>query len=91
MTSGKNSGYELIFSPRAIKQLREIDRRTQERIKKAVQGLKTVPPKGDIKKLKGLTGRYRLRVGDFRVIFLIDTHVRKVYITEILPRKEAYK
>jgi mRNA interferase RelE/StbE len=91
MTSGKNLDYELIFSPRAIKQLREIDRRTQERIKKAVQGLKTVPPVGDIKKLKGLTGRYRLRVGNFRVIFLIDTYMRKVYISEILPRKEAYK
>jgi len=91
MTSGKNPGYELIFSPRAVKQLREIDRRTQERIKKAVQGLKAIPPKGDIKKLKGLNARFRLRVSDFRVIFLIDTNMRKVYISDILPRKEAYK
>jgi len=91
MTSGKSSGYELIFSPRAIRQLREIDRRTKERIEKAVQGLKAIPPKGDIKKLKGLNGRFRLRVSDYRVIFLIDTNMRKVYISDILPRKEAYK
>jgi len=89
--SGKNSEYELAFSHRAVKQLREIDRQTQERIKKAVQGIRTIPPTGDIKKLKGLTGRYRLRVGKFRVIFLIDTNIRKVYVSEILPRKEAYK
>lgn len=86
--SGKN--YELVFSPRAIKQLKQMEEQDRKRIKNSLPGLQTMPPAGDIKKLKGLKGRFRLRVGDWRVIFFYDNREKKVLISEILPRGEAY-
>jgi len=53
-------------------------------------GLTVIPPRGDIKKLKGLKGRFRLRVGNWRIIFLYDTREKKVLVSEILPRSKAY-
>lgn len=91
MIFGKSSELEVEFNPRAIKELKEVDRKTRKRIEVAIQGLKIVPPQGDIKKLKGIKGELRLRVGDWRVIFSYDFENRKVLISDILPRREAYR
>lgn len=40
---GKNSEYEIVFNPRAIKNLKEVDRETQKRIKSALEGLSSMP------------------------------------------------
>jgi len=47
-------------------------------------------PELDIKKLKGYSNHYRLRIGKYRVLFLLQKdHVIIIYA--ILPRKKAYK
>lgn len=89
--SGKNSVYNVILSPRAVKQLKEMAKQDQERVRKALSGLTSIPPQGDIKKLKGFKGRFRLRVGDWRIIFVFNVQEKKVLISEILPRSDAYK
>ncbi len=62
-----------------------MDSVTKQRIKEAIQQL----PSGDIKKLKGYTNAYRLRVGDYRVIYdMMDDMIR---INNVLPRGDAYK
>lgn len=52
------------YSKQAVKILNKQDKPTRIRIVEAIKGL----PKGDVKKLQGQHG-YRLRVGDYRVIF----------------------
>lgn len=71
--------------------------KTQERIKKALQGLLTHPPSGDIKKLvnhntQNLTNysMHRLRVSDFRIIFYIDHDEEVVFIYSIGNRGDIY-
>lgn len=88
--SGKNSAYDLILSPKAVKQLQQIERREIQKIRQSLLGLTAIPPRGDIKKLKGFKGRFRLRVGDWRIIFFYDTKKKEVLISEILPRSKAY-
>lgn len=56
-----------------------------ERIKAAIEAL----PKGDIKKLKGYTSKYRLRVGTYRIIY--DIQDNTLIIGAVLPRGDAYK
>lgn len=75
--SGKNLEFEVIFSPKAIKQLKHLEKDVQLRIKSAIENsLRSFPLQGDIIKLEGYKGRYRLR---------------EVHIAEIKHRREAYR
>ena len=76
----------IIFTKQAIKYIEKLDKPTKQRIKYAINNL----PFGDIKHLKGTKNTlFRLRVGDFRIIF--EMTVENIIIQTILPRGEAYK
>lgn len=72
------------YSKQAIKFLNKQDKLTRVRIVDAINQL----PKGDVKKLQGEDG-YRLRVGDYRVIF--DRNGDILYINKIDSRGQVYK
>jgi mRNA-degrading endonuclease RelE of RelBE toxin-antitoxin system len=78
----------VFYSRTAFNYLQRLDAKTKKRIFEAVGRL---PGKGDIRKMKGrkIQNIYRLRVGSYRVIFLIEEEVIKVL--EIAPRGEVYK
>ena len=46
---------------------------------------------GEVRKLKGSTDRWRLRVGAWRVIFRYDADGRVVHVVTVLHRSEAYR
>ena len=77
---------EISYARAAVKAINALDRPTKQRIKKAVEGL----PKGDIVPLSGSTRLYRLRVGDWRVVFSYP-HENAVLIEKIAPRGDVYK
>ena len=58
--------YEYNIRKKAMKFIRKQDKKQQERIFKAIYVLPTL---GDIKKMIGEDNLYRLRVGDFRILF----------------------
>lgn len=72
------------YSKQAIKFLKKQDYNTRSRIVSAINNL----PSGDVKKLQGTKG-YRLRVGDFRVLFDRDGNI--IYIEKIENRGQIYK
>jgi len=74
----------ITLSKQAIKSLTRLDVTTKQRIKQAIRSI----PQGDIKPLKGASGTYRLRVGNWRILFsyLVD----EVYIRHIAPRGGVY-
>jgi mRNA interferase RelE/StbE len=80
--------YRVDLKPRAEKDLRSLQRRDQERI---VQKLRSVSNdlQGDIKRLVQFQPSYRLRVGDYRVLFEIESE--KIVVYRILHRREAYR
>ena len=86
-----NSNYKLIYHKSAVKFIAKIDKNSQERIATGLKGLLTIPPDGDIKSLKGQTDLYRLRIGDFRIIFNINHQEKVVYIEAIGNRGDIYK
>ena len=62
-----------------------------KRIWDAVQKFENNPKMADVKKLKGKTNEYRLRVGEWRVRFRAD-FVNKIYmITYVKHRRDIYK
>lgn len=78
--------YNIKFDKRCLKYLQKLDKNMQLRIIKAINQL----PLGDVKKLQGNTGDYRLRVGNYRIIFSKDDEDLIILIIEIAPRGEVY-
>ena len=72
------------YSKQALKFLNKQDMPTKRRIINAINNL----PSGDVKKLQDVNG-YRLRVGDFRILF--DRGGNITYIEKIDNRGQVYK
>ena len=77
---------EIRYAKAAVKVISSLDRPTKQRIRNAVERL----PKGDVKPLSGSVRLYRLRVGDWRIVFSYPDG-NTVLIEKIAPRGEAYK
>ena len=75
----------------AEKDLIRLDRKNQRRIGAALEQLLTYPQAVDLKKLHGNPKRWRLRVGDWRVILRIDQEQGVIYALRIRHRREAYR
>jgi mRNA interferase RelE/StbE len=73
------------YTKPALKQIAGFDKAMQKRVKASVEKL----PDGDVKKLRGLTNSYRLRIGSYRIIYTISDG--SIIINAALPRGEAYK
>ena len=69
----------------AVKYIEILDKPTKQRIKTAIEKI----PFGDIKKLTGYENDYRLRVGNYRVLFSLDNDI--IIVKDVLPRGQAYK
>lgn len=73
------------YDKMAVKHIEVLDKISKRRLKTAIEKL----PFGDIKKLKGYQIDYRLRVGNFRVLFSLENDI--ITIKDVLPRGQAYK
>ena len=79
--------YEIEFKPRALKDLKAIDRRDAHRIVEKIKAMRD-DLAGDVKHLTNSTPEYRLRIGDYRALFEVEGG--KVVIYRIRHRKDAY-
>ena len=78
---------QIEFKPRAVKDLEALDRQTARRVVEKIRGLEN-DLAGDVKRLTNFTPEYRLRVGDYRVLFEIEGD--RVIIYRIKHRSRAY-
>ena len=79
--------YQVQFNPRAIKDFKKLSPEIQKRINSKITAMQD-NLQGDIKKLTNYTPEYRLRVGDYRVLFEIENNNLIIY--RIKHRKNAY-
>ena len=77
------------LSSDAKKYLTSQDRLTIKRIYQHLRNATKNPPKGDIIPLSDSSGRFRLRVGDYRFLFTIQGN--NMIIAKISPRGDVYK
>jgi mRNA interferase RelE/StbE len=71
------------------KELDNLPKEIQNRITKRIISLKENPRPVGIKKLQGREG-YRIRVGNYRILYTIDDSLKNVEILSILLREDAY-
>jgi len=80
--------YEVVFKPRALKDLKALPVAESHRIVRKAEALQD-DLAGDVKKLTGFTPEFRLRVGDYRVLFEVEG--AQVVVYRVRHRKDAYK
>lgn len=82
--------YDVVIAPHARRQLEKLARSPRARIADAMNGLAKNPRPAGAKKLA--TQRlWRIRVGEYRVIYDIADQIRVVSIEEIVHRRDAYR
>jgi len=85
------AGYHVVFMPAALKDLAKIDQLHESIILNKIKALITGQLNLDIKKLKSQHELYRLRAGEYRIVYSINNREITVYIVAVGHRKEIYK
>jgi len=83
--------YEIQWKRSAEKDLRGINRQSISRILEAVESLSNDPFPSQHRKLHGSESSYRIRIGDYRVIYQIDKENNIIVIYHIRHRKDIYR
>jgi len=83
--------YRLEVSPAAVRQLRKLDLQARSRIQAVIELLAEDPRPPRAQKLVGGTGEWRVRTGDYRVIYeVFDTHLL-VLVLAVGHRSDIYR
>ncbi|MBD2449069.1 type II toxin-antitoxin system RelE/ParE family toxin [Nostoc sp. FACHB-152] len=80
--------YQIEFKPKAIKDLEQFPENIRERIINKIEAMQD-DLQGDIKHLTNFTPEYRLRVGDYRVLFELEEQTIMIY--RVKHRSKAYE
>jgi mRNA interferase RelE/StbE len=83
--------YRIEWKSSAIKELKRIDKSKVPRIIIAVESLVANPRPVDVRKLKGSERSFRIRVGDYRIVYEILDDSLVVCIIRIRHRKDVYR
>ena len=82
--------YQLEISHTAHRQIRRLPVQTQERVNRAIARLAENPRPPGNKKLIARDG-YRVRVGDYRILYQVDDGEKVVIIYRVMARGDVYR
>ncbi|WP_414568773.1 type II toxin-antitoxin system RelE family toxin [Nostoc sp. CCY 9925] len=83
--------YQVEISKSASKQLKKLPLDIQSRLESKIQQLGQDPRPDGVGKLKNGENRYRIRVGDYRILYQIFDDVLIVIVVRVGHRREVYK
>jgi mRNA interferase RelE/StbE len=83
--------YSIEVKPSARKELEALPDPVLSRIVRKLESLADNPRPAGCKKLKGYREQWRVRIGDWRVVYLIDETKKLVSILPIAHRREVYE
>jgi mRNA interferase RelE/StbE len=86
------ASYSILIKTSAGKELAAVaSKADRERLVTRIQGLAANPRPHGSEKLAGYADRYRIRQGNFRVVYLINDEARAVTVYKIGHRKDVYR
>lgn len=83
--------YQIKLARSAEKELAHISEPYFSALLKKIDALAKQPFPTGVKKIKGMQAGWRVRVGDYRIIYEVDETIKTVDISAIGHRKEIYK
>jgi len=85
------ASYRILLKPSVEKDLRSLPKGTVNRLIIRIEALAMDPLPRQSVKLTGAEHLYRIRAGDYRVIYAVDHQTRLVTVHYVRHRKEAYR
>ena len=82
--------YRVEVATAAVRQLRKLDRPARRRVQAAIELLAAEPRPSGAKKLVGGGGEWRVRTGDYRIVYEIHDNVLLVLVIAVGHRREIY-
>lgn len=83
--------YDVLVLPSAEKELAAIPARDLARILKRIELLSENPRPQGVQKLKGTKDQFRIRQGEFRMLFRIDEARKRVFVYAVGNRRDVYR
>ena len=83
--------YTLFIKPSSQKELDALDEAVFARLDRKILTLAANPRPAGCKKLKGYKDLWRIRVGDWRIVYIIEDAAKRVSITRVAHRREVYE
>jgi mRNA interferase RelE/StbE len=85
------SSYRVALTSSAEKELHRLPTKMVARIMPRLEHPGSAPRPAGCKKLRGGDKEWRIRVGDYRIVYVIDDTARTVDVTRIAHRREVYE
>ena len=83
--------YSVALAPAADRQFRKLPALVQQRLKSHIDSLASAPrPPGTVK-MHGEPNLYRIRVGNYRIVYYVQDRAREVLVVKIKDRREVYR
>ena len=83
--------YRVEVKKSAVKEIAALPKRDQRRVVRAIDALADDPRPEGVRKLTGAEDAYRIRVGDYRIIYQIADEVLTVLVVRVGHRKDIYR
>ena len=85
------ASYSVVSKPSVEKDLRSIPKTTIVRVMKQIDALRSDPMPRQAIKLESTHDLYRIRVGNYRVVYSIDRQLKQIIIQYVRHRREIYR
>ena len=86
------SHYHILITPKAQKELKKIDRSQLQRLDAAILKLELTPfPPGVKRIIADDVADYRIRIGDYRILYDVDVNNKTIIILRVGHRKDIYR
>jgi mRNA interferase RelE/StbE len=84
------ASYEVLIKRSAVKEIEGLPQNYRQRITRRISGLSSNPRAPGCEKLSG-EDKYRLRQGDYRIVYSINDDARQVTVVKIAHRGDVYR
>jgi mRNA interferase RelE/StbE len=84
-------GYAVEFAPSAEREFRKLARNVQVRLRPRIDSLADTPRPPGAKKLAGARDLWRIRVGDYRIVYQVRDEILLVLVLGAAHRREVYR
>jgi mRNA interferase RelE/StbE len=85
------ASFDVSFKPSVHKDFRRLPKTVVERVMKRIDKFRVEPFPHGVEKLEDAERLYRVRVGDYRIVYEVDAHAAKIVIVYVRHRRDVYR